>query len=160
MRTSALMYSSTLFFNDQSVIIEAEQDAITRIEFSEISVDNPSELTELAKKQLEEYLSRERTTFDLPLAPQGTDYQKLVWQKLQEIPFGETWSYLDLALAVGSEKHTRAVGLANGKNPIAIVIPCHRVIGSDGSLTGYAGGLDKKKWLLEHEGVLNQMSLF
>jgi methylated-DNA-[protein]-cysteine S-methyltransferase len=141
--------------------IVANDSSILEIEFrSSKESENPNSITELAVEQLNDYLAGERTSFDLPLEPRGTEFQQTVWKELQEIPFGETWSYLDLALAVGSKEHTRAVGLANGKNPIAIVIPCHRVIGSDGSLTGYAGGLDKKKWLLEHEGVLNQISLF
>ncbi|WP_347158116.1 methylated-DNA--[protein]-cysteine S-methyltransferase [Pontibacter chitinilyticus] len=113
--------------------------------------------------QLEEYFSGTRHQFDLPLAPVGTAFQQQVWDNLQQIPFGKTRSYLAVARAVSSEKAIRAVGAANGKNPLCILVPCHRVIGSNGSLTGYAGGLWRKEWLLLHEGVLQpkqQLSLF
>ena len=103
--------------------------------------------------QLDEYFAGRRRAFDLPLAPRGTAFQLRVWSALQTIPWGTTWSYRDLALAIGNERATRAVGLANGSNPLPIVIPCHRVIGSDGSLTGFGGGLATKAWLLAHEGV-------
>lgn len=106
-----------------------------------------------AAAQLGEYFAGSRRVFDLPLAPRGTDFQLRVWKTLQTIPWGATWSYRQLALAVGNERAVRAVGLANGANPLPIVIPCHRVIGSDGSLTGFGGGLPTKAWLLEHEGV-------
>ena len=106
--------------------------------------------------QLQEYFSETRKTFSIQLDPQGTPFQKEVWKELQKIPFGKTISYLELAKKLGNEKKIRAVGGANGKNPIAIVIPCHRVIGSDGSLTGYAGGMDKKRWLLQFEGSFAQ----
>ena len=104
-----------------------------------------------AERQLGEYFSGARTQFDLPLQPEGSEFQKQVWQALRAIPFGQTRSYLDLAKAVGSAKAARAVGAANGKNPLSIIVPCHRVIGSDGSLTGFAGGLDTKAALLAHE---------
>lgn len=104
-----------------------------------------------AKQQLEEYFQKKRQQFDLPLAPKGTEFQQAVWEKLLEIPFGVTSSYGAVAHKLGDHKKTRAVGLANGRNPVVIVIPCHRVIGADGTLTGYGGGLDKKKWLLAHE---------
>ncbi|MDB4656043.1 methylated-DNA--[protein]-cysteine S-methyltransferase [Flavobacteriales bacterium] len=94
--------------------------------------------------QLDEYFKGERKEFDLPLAPGGTPFQQKVWDELLHVPFGKTASYMDIAKNLGDTKSTRAVGLANGKNPIAIIIPCHRVIGSDGSLTGYAGGLKRK----------------
>jgi methylated-DNA-[protein]-cysteine S-methyltransferase len=109
------------------------------------------------KTQLDEYFAGERTTFDLPLAPDGTAFQKRVWALLVSIPFGRTVSYMDVANMLGSPASVRAVGTANGANPIPIVIPCHRVIGSDGSLTGYGGGLDVKRRLLEHEGALPRM---
>ena len=99
--------------------------------------------------QLAAYFAGDLTTFDLPLAPAGTPFQQRVWSALQSIPYGQTWSYAQLAMQVGSA--SRAVGLANGKNRIALIIPCHRVIGSDGSLTGYGGGLDRKRYLLELE---------
>jgi len=110
--------------------------------------------------QLQEYFNGERQTFDFPLAPKGTDFQQRVWKALQEIPFGKTTSYLALSKTLGDVKAIRAVANANGKNPLWIVVPCHRVIGSDGSLTGYAGGLWRKKWLIEHESPVKQQSLF
>lgn len=101
--------------------------------------------------QLDEFFTGKRKTFELPLSPSGTDFQKSVWSALQNIPFGKTISYLELAIRIGDEKSVRAVGAANGKNPVAIVIPCHRVIGMNHKLVGYAGGLWRKQWLLEHE---------
>ncbi|HVR99246.1 MAG TPA: methylated-DNA--[protein]-cysteine S-methyltransferase [Thermoanaerobaculia bacterium] len=106
------------------------------------------------RRQLDEYLAGRRRTFELPLAPSGTDFQKRCWQALQEIPFGQTRSYGDQARIVGQPGAARAVGRANHDNPIGVVIPCHRVIGANGSLTGYAGGLHMKRRLLELEGVL------
>ena len=111
-------------------------------------------------KQLTEYFRGERQNFDLALAPNGTEFQQKVWQHLTEIPFGKTASYLDMAHKLGEPTYTRAVGSANGKNPLAIIVPCHRVIGANGSLTGYAGGLWRKKWLLEFENPSPQTSLF
>lgn len=105
-----------------------------------------------AREQLALYFEGKLNAFDLPLAPEGTAFQRAVWASLRKIPFGETWSYAGLAADIGKPKASRAVGLANGKNPISIVIPCHRVIGADGSLTGYGGGMERKRWLLEHEG--------
>ena len=110
--------------------------------------------------QLDEYFQGNRTRFDLKLNPQGTDFQKKVWDELLNIPFGKTRSYLEQTKKIGDPKAIRAVAAANGKNPIWIIIPCHRVIGSDGSLTGYAGGIWRKKWLLEHENPSPQQSLF
>jgi|WP_321245319.1 methylated-DNA-[protein]-cysteine S-methyltransferase len=110
--------------------------------------------------QLREYFEGNRTTFDLKLNPQGTDFQNVIWKLLQEIPHGRTISYLQLSKRLGDVKAIRAVANANGKNPIWIIVPCHRVIGSDGSLTGYAGGLHRKKWLIEHESPYKQQSLF
>jgi len=101
--------------------------------------------------QLSAYFAGERLDFDLPMDMHGTDFQRRVWASLCEIPYGETISYGELARWVGNPKASRAVGLANGRNPVAIVVPCHRVIGADGSLTGYGGGLERKVWLLEHE---------
>jgi methylated-DNA-[protein]-cysteine S-methyltransferase len=102
-------------------------------------------------EQLRAYFTGTLTDFDLPMEMHGTDFQRRVWAALCEIPYGETISYGELARWVGNPKASRAVGLANGRNPVAIVVPCHRVIGADGSLTGYGGGLDRKVWLLEHE---------
>lgn len=113
-----------------------------------------------AVEQLREYFEGKREEFSLKLSPKGTDFQKRVWKRLQEIPFGKTTSYQQMANQLGDPKVIRAAASANGKNPISIIIPCHRVIGSDGSLTGYAGGLHRKKWLLEHETPSPQQSLF
>jgi methylated-DNA-[protein]-cysteine S-methyltransferase len=106
---------------------------------------------ERAKDQLAQYFAGERRSFDLPLEPRGTAFQQEVWRALRAIPFGATRSYAELAAALGRPSASRAVGGANGRNPLSIVVPCHRVVGADGSLTGYAGGLARKEWLLEHE---------
>ena len=119
----------------------------------------PLELQEAAA-QLSDYFDGKRQDFNLKLNPKGTDFQQKVWQELLQIPFGKTISYLDLSKKLGDVKAIRAVASANGKNPLWIVVPCHRVIGTDGSLTGYAGGLCRKKWLLEHENPSTQQSLF
>ena len=118
------------------------------------------EILQNCMKQLQEYFNGTRTVFELPLAPKGTAFQQKVWNVLNEIPFGKTFSYLQQSKRLGDVKAIRAVASANGKNPLSIVIPCHRVIGSDGSLTGYASGLWRKKWLLEHESPAKQQSLF
>ncbi len=102
-------------------------------------------------RQLDEYFAGKRRDFDLPLAPEGTAFQQRVWRELLTIPYGDTWSYGELARAIGRPAAARAVGAANGKNPIAIIVPCHRVIGANGTLVGYGGGLPVKTWLLEHE---------
>lgn len=119
---------------------------------------NPDSIVTQCVNQLDEYFGGGRKTFDLPLNPKGTDFQHKVWDKVYEIPFGETTSYGSIAISLGDLKLNRAVGLANGANPIPIVIPCHRVIGGDGSLTGYAGGLDRKKWLLNHEAKFHSVT--
>ncbi|WP_408023442.1 methylated-DNA--[protein]-cysteine S-methyltransferase [Tenacibaculum sediminilitoris] len=110
--------------------------------------------------QLDEYFAGKRTAFDLQLNPQGTSFQQSVWEELLNIPFGRTRTYLEQTKQLGDVKAIRAVASANGKNPIWVVIPCHRVVGSDGSLTGYAGGIWRKKWLLEHESGAKQQTLF
>lgn len=112
-----------------------------------------------ACRQLREYFAGERREFEVAIDVEATDFQREVWSELQKIPYGETRSYGQIAEALGKPKAMRAVGLANGKNPIAILVPCHRVIGSSGALTGYAGGMDAKRWLLEHEGALAQRTL-
>ncbi len=119
----------------------------------------PDELKDCVK-QLDEYFQGTRQKFSLKLNPTGTEFQKRVWNELVNIPYGKTLSYLELSKRLGDPKAIRAIANANGKNPIWIVIPCHRVIGSDGSLTGYAGGLYRKKWLLDHESPNKQQSLF
>ncbi|MFH6602952.1 methylated-DNA--[protein]-cysteine S-methyltransferase [Maribacter algicola] len=143
--------------------IEGDTDglkAITVLDTSEEITKIIPEVLEDAVYQLQEYFRGERKAFDLILNPDGTDFQIKVWEELLNIPFGNTMSYLDLSKKLGDVKAIRAVAAANGKNPIWIIIPCHRVIGSDGSLTGYAGGLHRKKWLLEHESPVKQQSLF
>ncbi len=104
-------------------------------------------------KQVQEYFARERTIFTVPIAPMGTTFQQRVWTQLRTIPYGETRSYVQLADAIGNRAAMRAVGAANGRNPISIIVPCHRVIGSDGTLVGYGGGLERKRFLLELEGI-------
>jgi methylated-DNA-[protein]-cysteine S-methyltransferase len=104
-----------------------------------------------AREQLDGYFDGTRRAFDLEFAPRGTAFQRSVWKALEAIPYGETATYRDVATAVGNDRATRAVGLANNRNPIALLVPCHRVIGADGSLTGYGGGLEMKAWLLDHE---------
>ena len=134
-----------------SVIVLNSEEKITDI--------IPVELEDCVM-QLNEYFEGTRTQFDLKLNPEGTDFQKTVWKQLEQIPYGKTVSYLDLSKQLGDVKAIRAVANANGKNPLWIIVPCHRVIGSDGSLTGYAGGLHRKQWLLEHENPYKQQSLF
>lgn len=111
---------------------------------------DPAALREV-RRQLDEYFAGQRTSFDVPLDLHGTDFQRRVWDQLRAIPYGETRSYGEVAEDVGGAETTRAVGLANGRNPMAIIVPCHRVIGADGSLVGYGGGLDRKRWLLDLE---------
>jgi methylated-DNA-[protein]-cysteine S-methyltransferase len=142
--------------------ISGDENGISQISIlqeGEISTKIPKNLKE-AVSQLQDYFEGKRNDFDFKLNPQGTDFQQKVWQELLNIPFGKTISYLDLAKKLGDPKVIRAAASANGKNPLWIVVPCHRVIGADGSLTGYAGGLWRKKWLLEHENPTNQQSLF
>jgi methylated-DNA-[protein]-cysteine S-methyltransferase len=107
-----------------------------------------------ARQQLAEYFAGKRTTFDLPLAAEGTEFERSVWDALRTIPYGATTSYGEIARRLGDARNARAVGTANGKNPIPIIVPCHRVIGANGDLTGFGGGIDRKRWLLEHEGAL------
>ena len=137
------------------IVIESDGKAITMIKTAEnanpTGRESADALTDKAAGQLEEYIKGKRQKFDIPLNPHGTDFQKAVWKALQEIPYGETRSYKQIAQMIKNPNACRAVGLANNKNPIWIMIPCHRVIGSDGSLTGYGGGLEMKKRLLELE---------
>lgn len=135
----------------QSIVVLNTEEELTKV---------VPEILEDAAYQLKEYFEGQRKEFTLELNPQGTDFQKRVWEGLLNIPYGKTNSYLELSKTLGDVKAIRAVAAANGKNPLWIVIPCHRVIGSDGSLTGYAGGLHRKKWLLDHESPVKQQSLF
>ena len=143
--------------------ISGDVNGISSISISDLERDLSFEIPatlQLVVKELIEYFDSKRTDFTFQLNPKGTDFQQRVWQELAQIPFGKTMSYLELSKKLGDAKAIRAVASANGKNPLWIVIPCHRVIGSDGSLTGYAGGLWRKKWLLEHENPSGQGRLF
>lgn len=164
MKNSAITYMDTPL---GKLKIAGDSDAIKMVGFVNGEEKESSGVLPLVvrncKKQLGEYFQGKRKQFNVPLAPEGTDFQKEVWQALLDIPYGVTTTYAKQSVKLGDLKKIRAVGSANGKNPIAIIIPCHRVIGSDGSLTGYAGGLDKKEWLLRHEKSMpgqNQTSLF
>lgn len=142
--------------------IVGDHDGVSSVSVSDEGVVSdviPESLQE-AVTQLTDYFNHKRTNFDFKLNPQGTAFQQRVWMSLRDIPFGKTRTYLEQAKILGDVKAIRAVAAANGKNPLWIVLPCHRVIGSDGSLTGYAGGLWRKKWLLEHESPSSQQSLF
>ncbi|KDN54132.1 methylated-DNA--[protein]-cysteine S-methyltransferase [Flavobacterium seoulense] len=142
--------------------IIGDENGISVISISDegkINTEIPAVLQE-AVSQLQEYFEGKRINFDFKMNPAGTEFQQKVWTALLEIPFGKTCSYMDLSKKLGDVKAIRAVASANGKNPLWIVVPCHRVIGTDGSLTGYAGGLWRKKWLLEHENPSSQQSLF
>lgn len=125
-----------------------------------VGEEKPNTHTEQGKQELKEYFEGKREVFSVALDATGSPFQLKVWDSLLRLPFGKTQSYLELAISLGDENLTRAVGMANGKNPIGIIVPCHRIIGVDGSLTGYAGGLERKKWLLRHEGVIRQLEMF
>jgi methylated-DNA-[protein]-cysteine S-methyltransferase len=143
--------------------IFSTKEHLYKISFTEFTVIQKDDLSPLEKEihnQIEAYFSHKLEKFSLPLKPEGSVFQNQIWAELLNIPFGQTRSYLDIALACHNEKSVRAVGNANSKNPIPIIIPCHRVIGTNGQLTGYAGGLERKKYLLENEGVYNQINLF
>jgi methylated-DNA-[protein]-cysteine S-methyltransferase len=128
---------------------------ITSVKFMDFDgPEDPGIHTESAKTQLKEYFEGKRDRFDLTLLPDGTDFEQKVWVQLNNIPHGTTTSYGKIASHLGDKNFSQAVGAANGKNPIAVVIPCHRVIGSDNKLVGYAGGMERKEWLLKHEGAL------
>ncbi len=130
-------------------------DGITEIKFQDTDgPEDPDIHTESARTQLKEYFEGSRNKFDLVLQQDGTQFEQQVWNELTTIPYGSTTNYGTIAKKIGDKNFSQAVGHANGKNPIAIVIPCHRVIGSDNKLVGYAGGLQRKQWLLKHEGAL------
>lgn len=143
------MVSSGGFINEIIFLDRKDEINLDKNEQSATSIDNA--VLEDCSRQFDEYFSGKRTAFELPLQQTGTPFQQDVWNELTKIPFGKTISYLQLARRIGNVKSIRAVGTANGRNNLSIVVPCHRVIGSDGSLTGYAGGLWRKQWLLEHE---------
>ena len=146
--------------------IKAVDGAITELSFMEnASIEENEVATGVMKDcihQLDEYFSGKRKEFDLPIKANGTEFQQKVWELLNTIPYGKTISYLELSKMFGNVKTIRAIGSANGKNPVAIIIPCHRVIGNDGKMVGYSGKIWRKQWLLEHEGAIvnKQQSLF
>lgn len=145
------------------VLIEGDANGISKISVTSdetILSETIPVLFDIVISQLNEYFEGNRTDFQFIMNPIGTDFQKKVWDELLKIPFGKTASYQEITNKLGDPKAIRAVANANGKNPLWIVVPCHRVIGSDGSLTGYAGGLWRKKWLLDHENPLKQQNLF
>jgi methylated-DNA-[protein]-cysteine S-methyltransferase len=134
----------------------ADASTVTAVTFVTQKGRRPTQSNPIARQasyQLQEYFAGRRRRFRLPLAPSGSEFQKKVWTALCNVPFGRTAAYRDIAAAVGNPKAVRAVGAANGRNPIAIIVPCHRVIGSNGHLTGYGSGLWRKEWLLKHEGI-------
>jgi methylated-DNA-[protein]-cysteine S-methyltransferase len=137
------------------LLLTTDGTALTRLLMSPFDIDpawtHDDDALRPFVTQLDDYFAGKRRDFDFPLEPAGTPFQRRVWEALCEIPYGETWSYLQLATRIGNPKACRAVGLANGRNPIAVVVPCHRVIGANGSLTGYGGGMDRKRLLLDLE---------
>ncbi|MEG1697356.1 MAG: methylated-DNA--[protein]-cysteine S-methyltransferase, partial [Acinetobacter sp.] len=138
-----------LVAHDQALVaVMWDNEDHKRVRLAELIEDRQHPMLLRVKKQLEQYFAGQRQQFDLPLDFQGTDFQQQVWQALLTIPYGEKRSYKDIAVQIGNEKAVRAVGAANGRNPISIIAPCHRVIGSSGALVGFAGGLDKKQILL------------
>ncbi|WP_132793286.1 methylated-DNA--[protein]-cysteine S-methyltransferase [Tenacibaculum skagerrakense] len=147
-----------------TIEVKGNSKEIHSIYFIEEDISTTLEVTsgEIKKciQQLDEYFLGNRKEFELNLSPNGTEFQGKVWTELLKVPFGKTRSYLEQSKKLGDVKAIRAVASANGKNPISIIIPCHRIVGSDGSLTGYAGGVWRKKWLLEHENGNKQQSLF
>lgn len=146
-----------------TLLIESDDDKITAVGFhaSEKTDENITPAIEQCIRELDEYFFEGRKFFTVELAPQGSAFQLKVWNELLTIPYGKTISYESLAIRVGDINTVRAVGLANGQNPIAIIIPCHRVIGKNGDLVGYGGGLENKTWLLQHEGAFSeQLKLF
>ncbi|HYI76070.1 MAG TPA: methylated-DNA--[protein]-cysteine S-methyltransferase [Chryseolinea sp.] len=145
------------------LLIESEEDKIVTVNFLKDSKrgESPTVVIEQCIEELEEYFYKGRKFFTVDLSPRGTEFQRKVWSELLNIPYGQTISYEALAISIGNVKSIRAVGLANGQNPIAVIIPCHRVIGKSGELVGYGGGLENKEWLLYHEGaLLRQLTLF
>lgn len=149
-----IIYQKTIASPIGFLSLRASTDALLSISFDGDSMEDSEVVPDLlfqAQAQLEEYFRGVRRVFDLPFDPSGSDFQHRVWNEVSRVAFGTTRSYGEIARALGSIKYSRAVGMGNGKNPLPIVVPCHRIIGQNGKLTGYAGGLDRKKWLLLHE---------
>ncbi|HEU5292916.1 MAG TPA: methylated-DNA--[protein]-cysteine S-methyltransferase [Cyclobacteriaceae bacterium] len=142
--------------------IQSQQDAITLVGFLRAlkRSEHHTPVIQTCIRELDEYFFKGRKSFEVRIELRGSAFQQSVWNKLLEIPYGKTTYYADIASKVGDLNAVRAVGLANGQNPIVIIVPCHRVIGKDGSLVGYGGGLERKIWLLRHEGAFNQLDLF
>jgi len=139
--------------------LSSNGEALLKVSFTDDPVTNVSDLEKnkilkQAIRQLNEYFNGKRTAFKLPLSPTGTEFQQKVWRILRDIPFGQTTTYGIISKKLGDSNAVRAVGTANGQNPIPIIIPCHRVLGSGQKMTGYSGGIDRKRWLLKHEGAL------
>jgi methylated-DNA-[protein]-cysteine S-methyltransferase len=166
----ALCYMAQLFYNSPvgPIIIQGNNNEITSVSFADTDIQSNQQVTPrnfpeilyTASEQLTEYFCGLRTSFDLPLASSGTEFQYTVWQQVCNIPFGQTRSYKQLADSLNLPGGSRAVGMANAKNPFLIIVPCHRTIGSSGMLTGYAGGILRKRWLLQHEAQHVAMPLF
>ena len=129
----------------------ASAEALVEARFGGFPISHESPVLDQAERELREYFARQRRAFDVPLAPRGTPFQMRVWNEVRTIPYGQTRAYIDVARALGNEKACRAVGRANNRNPLPVFVPCHRVVGRDGSLVGYAGGLAAKQWLLHLE---------
>jgi methylated-DNA-[protein]-cysteine S-methyltransferase len=159
-KTNAKLKSKTVDTPLGAITLYATNDALVAVYFEDHKKRNPYDAEKItgahrildsAERDLRAYFSGKTHDFKTPIALEGTPFQMSVWRGLQQIPFGATWSYSDLAKKIGKPKAVRAVGMASSKNPISILVPCHRVIGANGSLTGYGGGLENKKWLLDHE---------
>jgi len=146
------MFSSILESPIGNIIIQSSEDVVYNINFiDQNEAENPNQLSDLAKSQLAEYFQEKRKVFDFPMNQSGSDFQKKVWEEIQNIPTGNTISYLTLAKRLKNPLAIRAIAAANGKNKLLLVVPCHRVIGSSGTLVGFSAGLWRKQWLLEHE---------
>ncbi|MBB6325022.1 methylated-DNA-[protein]-cysteine S-methyltransferase [Algoriphagus iocasae] len=145
-----------------NVLLEIQDEKLTRLQFTQdpLSEESIQGIAKEVKNQLDDYFSGKRNSFDLPLELKGTDFQKSVWEAVNQIPFGQTTTYMKLSQKLGNVAAIRAVGAAIGANPILVIVPCHRIIGTNGQLTGYAGGLERKQALLELEGFPVQKSLF
>lgn len=146
-----------------NLLLQADDAAVMKVHFMEETESVASATSPVLSRcmlELDEYFKGKRKVFSIPVNPNGTTFQQKVWRQLMTIPFSKTISYTELALQLGNKRVIRAAGTANGRNPVAIIIPCHRVIGSDGSLTGYGGGLWRKKWLLDFERKQRQGELF
>ncbi len=145
-----------------NVLLEIQDEKLTRLQFTQdaLSEESLQGIAKEVKNQLDDYFSGKRNSFDLPLELKGTDFQKSVWEAVNQIPFGQTTTYMKLSQKLGNVAAIRAVGAAIGANPVLVIVPCHRIIGTNGQLTGYAGGLERKQALLELEGFPVQKSLF